>query len=118
MGRKIANLVICGVRCRPMALTLSFFFFWRSELALDFRGESSLLPFEPHDQYLQRQKKLAEIEARGHDAYPHKFVWTATPAELVEKYTSADTPAPKPPNPPSRPPGPSPTLPPPPQPPF
>jgi lysyl-tRNA synthetase class 2 len=48
------------------------------------------LPFEPLDQYLQRQKKLAEIEARGHDAYPHRFDWTATPAEVVEKYTPAD----------------------------
>jgi lysyl-tRNA synthetase class 2 len=56
----------------------------------DFRGESYLQPFEPHDQYLQRQKKLAEIEARGHNAYAHKFDWTATPAELVEKYSSAD----------------------------
>ncbi|HYR89774.1 MAG TPA: lysine--tRNA ligase [Terriglobia bacterium] len=59
-------------------------------MAPGFRGENSLLPFEPQDQYLQRQKKLAEIEARGHDAYPHKFDWTATPAELVEKYASAD----------------------------
>jgi lysyl-tRNA synthetase, class II len=59
-------------------------------LALDFRGENSLSLFEPQDQYLQRQKKLAEIEARGHDAYPHRFDWTATPAELVEKYASAD----------------------------
>jgi len=61
-------------------------------LPLDFRGESPLLPFEPLDQYLQRQKKLADIEARGHEAYPHKFDWTATPAELVEKYASADAP--------------------------
>jgi lysyl-tRNA synthetase class 2 len=59
-------------------------------LAPDFRGGNSLLPFEPQDQYLQRQKKLAEIEARGHDAYPHKFAWTVTAAELVEKYGSAD----------------------------
>jgi lysyl-tRNA synthetase class 2 len=59
-------------------------------LAPHSRGENSLSLFEPHDQYLQRQKKLAEIEARGHDAYPHRFDWTATPAELVEKYTSAD----------------------------
>ena len=59
-------------------------------LPLAFRGENPLLPFEPLDQYLQRQKKLAEIEARGHEAYPHKFDWTATPAELVEKYASAD----------------------------
>jgi lysyl-tRNA synthetase, class II len=59
-------------------------------LSLDLRGESPLLPFEPLDQYLQRQKKLAEIEARGIEAYPHKFDWTATPAELVEKYAAAD----------------------------
>jgi lysyl-tRNA synthetase, class II len=49
-----------------------------------------LYPFEPADQYLQRQKKLAEIETRGHQAYPHKFDWTATPLELVQKYASAD----------------------------
>jgi lysyl-tRNA synthetase, class II len=59
-------------------------------LALGFRGEHPLSHFEPQDQYLQRQKKLAEIEALGHEAYPHKFDWTATPAELVEKYASAD----------------------------
>jgi lysyl-tRNA synthetase class 2 len=59
-------------------------------LALQFRGEDPLLPFEPQDQYLQRQKKLAEIEARGHEAYPHKFEWTVTPAELVEKYATAN----------------------------
>jgi lysyl-tRNA synthetase class 2 len=59
-------------------------------LTLDFLGEKPLSLFEPQDQYLQRQKKLAEIEAHGHEAYPHKFDWTATPAELVEKYASAD----------------------------
>jgi len=79
-----------GLPCQPLALPLYFVFIWRSDLAPGFRGENSLLPFEPQDQYLQRQKKLAEIEARGHDAYPHKFDWTATPAELVEKYASAD----------------------------
>jgi lysyl-tRNA synthetase class 2 len=51
---------------------------------------NSLTIFEPQDQYLQRQKKLAEIQARGHDAYPHKFEWTATPAKLVEMYATAD----------------------------
>jgi lysyl-tRNA synthetase, class II len=49
-----------------------------------------LLPFEPTDQFLQRQKKLGDIEARGHEAYPHKFDWTATPPELFEKYGEAD----------------------------
>ncbi len=53
-------------------------------------AETALLPFEPTDQFLQRQKKLGEIEARGHEAYPHKFDWTATPPELFEKYGSAD----------------------------
>ena len=53
-------------------------------------GESPLLPFEPIDQFQQRQKKLAEIEARGHQAYPHKFDWTATPPELFEQYGNAD----------------------------
>jgi lysyl-tRNA synthetase class 2 len=82
-------------------LPLYFVFIWRSNVAPDLRRvrallgtrrkeENSLLPFEPQDQFLQRQKKLAEIEARGHDPYPHKFDWTATPAELVEKYAPAD----------------------------
>lgn len=55
-----------------------------------FLGESPLLPFEPIDQFLQRQKKLAEIEARGYPAYPHKFDATATPPEIFEKYGTAD----------------------------
>ncbi len=50
-----------------------------------------LLPFEPADQFLQRQKKLAEIEARGHESYPHKFDSTATLAELLECYGNADS---------------------------
>ena len=53
-------------------------------------GRSQLLSFEPVDQFLQRQKKLAEIEARGHEAYPHKFAFTATLPEIIEKYGSAD----------------------------
>ncbi|MBI3668891.1 MAG: lysine--tRNA ligase [Acidobacteria bacterium] len=44
------------------------------------------MPFEPLDQFLQRQKKLEQIAALGHDPYPHKFDYTATPAEVVEKY--------------------------------
>ncbi len=66
--------------------------YWLCHFALLFRirGEIFLLPFEPQDQYLQRQKKLADIEGRGHETYPHKFDWTASPTELVEKYASAD----------------------------
>ena len=41
------------------------------------------MPFEPLDQYLQRQKKLAELKALGDDPYPHKFDQTATPAQIV-----------------------------------
>ncbi len=44
------------------------------------------MSFEPLDQYLQRQKKLEQIAALGHDPYPHKFDWTATLAEVLEKY--------------------------------
>ena len=44
------------------------------------------MEFEPLDQYLQRQKKLSEIEALGHAAYPHKFAWTHTPKEVAEKF--------------------------------
>jgi lysyl-tRNA synthetase class 2 len=49
------------------------------------------LPFEPLDQYLQRKRKLAEIEALGEDPYPHRFEQTATPAEIVAKYAGMDT---------------------------
>jgi lysyl-tRNA synthetase class 2 len=44
------------------------------------------LQFEPRDQFEQRQKKLEEIQALGHDPYPREFRWTDTPAVLVEKY--------------------------------
>jgi lysyl-tRNA synthetase class 2 len=44
------------------------------------------LPFEPLDQFLQRQKKLAEIQALGFEPYPHRFDLTETIAEIVSKY--------------------------------
>ena len=44
------------------------------------------MPFEPHDQYLQRQKKLEQIVALGHAAFPHRFDWTLTPAGVVAKF--------------------------------
>ena len=46
------------------------------------------MPFEPLDQYLQRQKKLEQIVALGHAPYPHKFDWTLTPAQVVERYVN------------------------------
>jgi lysyl-tRNA synthetase class 2 len=44
------------------------------------------LEFEPLDQYLQRKKKLSEIEALGHPAYPHKFAWSHTPKQITENF--------------------------------
>ncbi|MCL4523297.1 MAG: lysine--tRNA ligase [Acidobacteria bacterium] len=44
------------------------------------------MPFEPLDQYLQRQKKLKELAALGHDPYPHRFVSSHTVAEIVDRY--------------------------------
>jgi lysyl-tRNA synthetase class 2 len=49
------------------------------------------LQFEPRDQFEQRQKKLEQIQALGHDPYPREFRWTDTPAALVEKYGEAST---------------------------
>jgi lysyl-tRNA synthetase class 2 len=50
------------------------------------------LEFEPLDQFHQRKKNLEEIQALGYDGYPHEFRWTATVAELAERYgqTSKD----------------------------
>jgi lysyl-tRNA synthetase class 2 len=50
------------------------------------------LQFEPHDQFEQRQKKLEQIQALGHDPYPREFRWTDTPAALVEKYGTTSGP--------------------------
>jgi lysyl-tRNA synthetase class 2 len=44
------------------------------------------LQFEPRDQFEQRQKKLEQIQALGHEGYPREFRWTHTPAALVEGY--------------------------------
>jgi len=44
------------------------------------------LDFEPRDQYLQRQKKLSEIEALGYALYPHKFSATHALRDVVEQF--------------------------------
>jgi lysyl-tRNA synthetase class 2 len=44
------------------------------------------LEFEPVDQFRQRQKKLQEIEALGHPAYPRKFAWTHTASQVLKQY--------------------------------
>jgi len=50
------------------------------------------LQFEPRDQFEQRQKKLEQIQALGHEPYPREFRWTDTPAALVEKYVETSGP--------------------------
>jgi lysyl-tRNA synthetase class 2 len=49
--------------------------------------------FEPQDQFLQRQKKLQEIQQLGHDPYPHRFDATHTVPEVVAGFgdTSVET---------------------------
>jgi len=47
------------------------------------------LEFEPLDQYQQRRKKLAEIEALGYSSHPHKFDWSHTPKQVVEQYSAS-----------------------------
>jgi lysyl-tRNA synthetase class 2 len=45
--------------------------------------------FEPQDQFLQRQKKLREIQELGYDPYPHRFDPTHTVTEVVEAFAAA-----------------------------
>src|SRR5580704_18298497 len=52
----------------------------------DRRKEVDLLEFEPLDQFQQRRKKLSEIEALGHSAYPRKFAWTHTARQIGEQF--------------------------------
>jgi lysyl-tRNA synthetase, class II len=44
------------------------------------------LEFEPLDQFHQRRKKLTEIESLGYASPPHKFDWTHTPRQIVERF--------------------------------
>ena len=46
------------------------------------------MPFEPLDQYRQRQKNLEEIVKLGEEPYPHRFDFTHTPAQLFDLYES------------------------------
>ncbi len=50
---------------------------------------NSVLQFEPRDQFEQRQKKLEQIQALGHAAFPHEFRWTHTPAEVIAGFGEA-----------------------------
>ena len=44
------------------------------------------MPFEPLDQYRQRQKNLEEIVRLGEEAYPRRFDVSHTPAQLIELF--------------------------------
>ena len=44
------------------------------------------MEFEPLDQYLQRRKKLEQIEALGYAAYPHKFNASHTLQQIVAEF--------------------------------
>jgi lysyl-tRNA synthetase class 2 len=44
------------------------------------------LEFEPRDQFEQRLRKLEQIQALGHEAFPREFRWTESPAELVKDF--------------------------------
>jgi lysyl-tRNA synthetase class 2 len=47
------------------------------------------LQFEPRDQFEQRQKKLEQIQALGHEPYPREFRWSHTPGVLAEAYRNS-----------------------------
>jgi lysyl-tRNA synthetase class 2 len=44
------------------------------------------LPLEPLEQYQQRQKNLEEAVKLGEEAYPHRFDFTHTPADIVAAF--------------------------------
>jgi lysyl-tRNA synthetase class 2 len=46
------------------------------------------LEFEPLDQFLQRRKKLSEIESLGHAPYPHRFDYTHTSKQIAEQFAN------------------------------
>jgi lysyl-tRNA synthetase, class II len=49
------------------------------------------LDFEPRDQFLQRQKKLTEIESLGYATHPHHFEWTHTPRQAADEFANNTT---------------------------
>jgi lysyl-tRNA synthetase class 2 len=46
------------------------------------------LPFEPLDQYQQREKKRKEIAELGFDVYPRRFEATHSAGEILERYSA------------------------------
>jgi lysyl-tRNA synthetase class 2 len=72
---------------QPGSLTLSESCRYTAEHNLNHKDLG--LPFEPLDQFLQRQKKLKDIGDLGCDPFPHEFQFTHTIAEVVEKHSSS-----------------------------
>ena len=50
------------------------------------------MEFEPRDQFEQRLKKLEQIQALGHEAFPREFRWTDSPVDLVKAYADVQGP--------------------------
>ncbi|GAC1622318.1 MAG: lysine--tRNA ligase [Candidatus Acidiferrum sp.] len=50
------------------------------------------MKFEPVDQFVQRQKKLEQIQALGYEPFPREFRWTDRPGELLERFKDTATP--------------------------
>ncbi len=50
------------------------------------------MEFEPRDQFEQRLRKLEQIQALGHEAFPREFRWTDTPAGLVKEFAAVQGP--------------------------
>lgn len=48
------------------------------------------MPFEPLDQYLERQKKLDAIRSLGFAPYPHRFPYTHTAPQILERFGARD----------------------------
>ena len=46
------------------------------------------MEFEPLDQFQQRRKKLSDIEALGHSAYPRKFALSHTARRIGEQFAN------------------------------
>ena len=50
------------------------------------------MEFEPRDQFEQRLRKLEQIQALGHEAFPSGFRWTESPAGLVKDFAEVQGP--------------------------
>ena len=49
------------------------------------------MPFEPLDQYQQREKKLKDLASLGIEPYPSRFDYTHTPQQIRDSFDSASS---------------------------